>query len=498
MRFSRFEQLRNLIDLRIEESSSLEYKSELSLQGRTARRELLKDLTGMGNGGGGSIVFGIAEERENSAAESFSPLPSRSVIGQVESIVQDAVRPPLIWSHQSFSHRDGVILVIDVERSPLGPYMVDAYDDQRYYVRSGKHVTAMTESMVRDSYAIALRNSEHRDALWARHLLPMKGTGDQPWLTISALPEEPLTEIFDSRTVDLRQLQAPEVLARYQSHTGLQFATGRMRHWADGLTCDDRVNGQPPSTAIRLHRDGAAGIALLLRTELNTDWILRLVNAYLLYLGSFWQGHSLQRPVEIEIGISGLKTASVPRNAYGVASVEIVEPVGVTIDSVSVQGYELPWELMRAPKRHHLLHRLADRLEQSFGRGGAASLFERGWLYGRGGSPLEYGLDRGLIYRPNQGRRVAQLDQRGRVHSGDPDVVLWVDNGAVVDHEGKTVAVLEMATSASCPDDFVPDVRLLRDTPNATPIDPLDASSFDSSPQPSGEWSDFNLVDLLH
>lgn len=52
MRFAGLEDLKRLVDLQVEESSVIEYKSQLPIQTRTERRELLKDLTGMGNGDG--------------------------------------------------------------------------------------------------------------------------------------------------------------------------------------------------------------------------------------------------------------------------------------------------------------------------------------------------------------------------------------------------------------------------------------------------------------
>src|SRR5262245_11667593 len=46
---------------RAPEGQHLEFKRLLQLSDRRSRREALKDLTAMGNGGGGTIAFGIAE-----------------------------------------------------------------------------------------------------------------------------------------------------------------------------------------------------------------------------------------------------------------------------------------------------------------------------------------------------------------------------------------------------------------------------------------------------
>src|ERR1700728_1621587 len=195
MRFNSLDMVQRLIEARIPESTTIEYKSALVLSSTPQRRELLKDLTGMGNGGGGTLIFGMEEEEGTSIAKCLSPLPEVSVLGQIENLVIDAVRPPLIWSHQSFEAEGGWVIVVDVERSPLGPYMVQAYGDQRFHIRSGQVVHRMSEQEVRDAYSLALRQTDRRDQVWKKHLLPLNFEAGPLCLSLSALPQEPLTDI---------------------------------------------------------------------------------------------------------------------------------------------------------------------------------------------------------------------------------------------------------------------------------------------------------------
>ena len=119
MRFKDFQAVESLIQNRIPESGSLEYKSELSLASDGNRKELLKDLTGMGNGGGGTIIFGMQEEPGTSVAKELSPLIVVTT-GQIEDIVRSAVHPPLVWSFTSFEVA-GVVIVADVAPRPWDP-----------------------------------------------------------------------------------------------------------------------------------------------------------------------------------------------------------------------------------------------------------------------------------------------------------------------------------------------------------------------------------------
>lgn len=63
--------------------------------------------------------------------------------------------------------------------------MIDAYNERRYYKRTGDRAHPMSEQEVRDAYAIALRATEGRASLWGHHALPVKLNPHEPWLVLS-------------------------------------------------------------------------------------------------------------------------------------------------------------------------------------------------------------------------------------------------------------------------------------------------------------------------
>jgi ATP-dependent DNA helicase RecG len=121
MRYRDIDAVSRLIHQRIPENSTLEYKSALSLGTQGEKKELLKDLTSMGNGGGGTLIFGMEEEPGTNVAKALTPLADPGLVGVVEDVVTSAVRPPLLWSHETFEVEEGFVVVIDVERSGLPP-----------------------------------------------------------------------------------------------------------------------------------------------------------------------------------------------------------------------------------------------------------------------------------------------------------------------------------------------------------------------------------------
>jgi predicted HTH transcriptional regulator len=88
---------RIVLQLRLPESDSLEYKESLILDTKKQREELLKDLSGMANGGFGVIVFGVSKDDTHAdLPETITPLTDRGLVGRLEDIVRDGIRPPLL------------------------------------------------------------------------------------------------------------------------------------------------------------------------------------------------------------------------------------------------------------------------------------------------------------------------------------------------------------------------------------------------------------------
>ena len=100
----------------------------------------------MGNGGGGTVLFGVDEEPSNLGIPMrISWLKDPSLQGRLEDIVRTGIRPPLVVTSSRVGDDAGYVLVVHVWPSPLGPYMVETYEDRRYYHRNGKSTAPMSE-----------------------------------------------------------------------------------------------------------------------------------------------------------------------------------------------------------------------------------------------------------------------------------------------------------------------------------------------------------------
>jgi hypothetical protein len=120
-----FEQLQDIEALlgNAVESVSLEFKSGLFFNGFTRdpgkRSELIKDVTGLANAGGGAIIYGIRERREgaDSIAEAFEPVPAGAVTrDQLTQLIHGNTDPPLAGFRVTpFDVEGGQIIVVEVD-----------------------------------------------------------------------------------------------------------------------------------------------------------------------------------------------------------------------------------------------------------------------------------------------------------------------------------------------------------------------------------------------
>lgn len=447
------EQLTRLISTKIEEGPSLEYKEVLALSTRGDRKEALKDLSGMGNSGAGTIIFGVAEDQQNSGVpDRLTPLSDRADLGRLEDIARDGIRPPLLFDFRRVESDGGYVLIADVWRSPLGPYMVEGYDERRYHIRIGLSTVPMTEQQVRDAYQIAGRWQDRRVEVWREHRLPVQlDPGPSvPWLDVAAIPEAPLREVL-RLPVDSSRFTPPPVIEPATRLGGVHAIRNAIRIWADG------VYGDVGRFSFRFHRDGAVGLTSQLDKFIQPIALARMLNGQLMYLAWLWTDLGVRTPVEIKVQFQNLGAAT---QLYpgALEAPTLQRPAGiVSVSTVGLSAILTPWELKRANPRHVLVRDLADRLHQAFGIPVAPpAIFLEGWLYGQDGSTVGVGLWDGALCGRNGDvlARVYDDGHVGRVRDGA--MVAYAVDGVILDLHGNALAAVEMATGSGLPHDFIP------------------------------------------
>lgn len=497
-----------LIANRTPESPSLEYKRQIDLATDSQRAEVLKDLSGIGNGGGGLIVYGIAEDPANSElpGEVF-PMTDRGLSGVLEDIVRSGIRPPLLMTLSLVEGADGFVLVADVHRSPLGPYMVETYGERRYFTRQGTRTVPMSEQQVRDAYALSARGREGRDELWDAFQLRGPPPTDNPWLTVVGLPEEPLADIFDPSAIQLDSLRPESVIEALRPHaedadlsTALNYAT----IWAHGVYSDrfPRDDG-PPTSMFRFYRNGAVFWSVERYQVISTWSTLRALNADLAFLGWLWKRFDPRTLVEVEARLDNLATAKVddPSIFSTTGKREAKQPSHAPPARVILRREFVPSALGQASVRHSFVRDFSDRLQAAFNFQASPHMFTRGWLYNDQGF-LSHSISGSGVWDV-EGKQHASVDEGGVIRSiSEGSVVGWFDEGLILSEEGDVVAALELATNAGLPDDFALQRVVADPRPKVPGGDPgVPGPVVDPSlPTPSAtrKWAQQPLISRLH
>lgn len=127
------EDLQRLIEHKIKESLTLDYKGEL---GRN--EEIAKDISAFANTLGGTIIYGIREE--GSIPVSFNWVKSRGVKERIESVVLSHIQPKLegyeIASVEDLNDSSKAIFIVNIPESLKAPHMAKHQYYKRYNFQS--------------------------------------------------------------------------------------------------------------------------------------------------------------------------------------------------------------------------------------------------------------------------------------------------------------------------------------------------------------------------
>lgn len=163
---------KSLIERCAPESSTLDYKAEISINGKTNRIELGKDVSSFANEGGGILLYGVPETVENGV-----PIPKNlSECGiiipeemptNIENILIAVVEPPLpelnirVLNLKELNQKS--LLMIYHPESWNKPHMIEGYNHARYYRRGNFRSIIMNERQVETAYLSRKASLYHAD-----------------------------------------------------------------------------------------------------------------------------------------------------------------------------------------------------------------------------------------------------------------------------------------------------------------------------------------------
>lgn len=135
------------------ESFALEYKSGRVFDSlsSTVRGEFVKDVSAFANGGGGTLIIGVAEGRDEqrSMATEFAPVTNAKIsVEQLTSIIKSNTDPVFSAFHiKVLNHTVGRVFVIEIDQADTAH---QNRLDRLYYQRTGVVSEPMYDFAIRD------------------------------------------------------------------------------------------------------------------------------------------------------------------------------------------------------------------------------------------------------------------------------------------------------------------------------------------------------------
>lgn len=194
--------LQHLIDEEIIEKKVLEYKSELSGNNDSDKKEFLADISSFANAIGGDLIYGVIENRETGKPEKLEGIDIKNVdqeILRLDQIIRDGIEPNISSSSINIQEiqldNSKYVLIIRINKSWMGPHRVSFKAWDRFYTRStngkyrfdvqelrsafilseaiGEKVKRFKEKRISDIYSNNLPLPFYESPKIALHLIPL-------------------------------------------------------------------------------------------------------------------------------------------------------------------------------------------------------------------------------------------------------------------------------------------------------------------------------------
>ncbi len=273
--------LESLVMSEVREDRTLDYKEKLPTNGRDDRKEFLADVTAFANAGGGDIVFGVIERRENNrptgipeAVTGLAGVNADAAVLQLESVIRDGVEPRISGLHFKVvdGFPSGPVIVLRIPKSWSSPHMVKL-GDTRFYSRNNAGKYALDVAQIRSAFAFSealpervRRFREERIARIVAEETPIPLPSGHAKIVLHLLPIaalDPMTRI-DTAPLRYQTEKLPPINPNGWDN----------RHNLDGfLVHSGHGNPQTPTTYLQIFRSGAieAVESLLLEYSNNHD-----------------------------------------------------------------------------------------------------------------------------------------------------------------------------------------------------------------------------------
>lgn len=199
-----FAMLHSAIERQVTEKGDLDWKERLpDSRNPKAPEEFAKDVAAMVNGGGGMIVYGVAEDRASSAAKNIVPVEAwtdaieRKLRGWAYSLIQPPVHG-LEFTPVEDQNDGSLAVILSVPASLEMPHFAMKDDALRAPRRYGAQTVFMSERDIEQAYRTRFEDRRNNSRDLADLLdQTMSGLKDGTVLAAAARPTSPTQQYRD-------------------------------------------------------------------------------------------------------------------------------------------------------------------------------------------------------------------------------------------------------------------------------------------------------------
>lgn len=146
MEIETIKDIEELVENKIMETTNLEYKHPDKLKQNNG---IAKSVASMANSSGGTIIFGVGEEKGVPKEIVFMNDPK--LMDKLHQIVSSNIQRPLEVNIKKISKdKKNFLIIVDVPKSLEAPHQVSEGDKRRYYRRSGAITREMEHYEIED------------------------------------------------------------------------------------------------------------------------------------------------------------------------------------------------------------------------------------------------------------------------------------------------------------------------------------------------------------
>lgn len=323
-----------LISEEAEETLTLEFKETLPGPKGDNLREMLYDVAAMANAGGGDLIFGIADKRDENnqptgIAERLAGLKignGQAEIARIDNAIRDSIDPRLSGvQYRVISPTEGDVLIVRIPRSWNGPHMVTHSHANKFYSRNSTTKYLMSVHEIGQAFAqqrilgerLYEWRSERINSLRRfESPVPLKGPS---FLVVHVVPASALFQ--PTSAVDWYVPQAQKNIFRLLSHDG---TIGSVRYNANGFLMYPNYIDEKGSegytqlfrngifeyidtTILNTGRQGQDGVSVIASLLLEQAIIRALENAW-----ELMPALGIQPPVYVAASLVNVKGSIMP------------------------------------------------------------------------------------------------------------------------------------------------------------------------------------------